>query len=210
MDDQQLTLWEIVEAPEERPLDCSEAQEQALQEAVTAREALHSSKSEEWYTPALYIEAVRRVLGGIDIDPASCELANRTVKATRFFSQEENGLSHDWPGRVFLNPPYGKAGGLSNQQIWSHKLIEQYQAGITTEAILLVNAATGEKWFDPLWSFSLCFSRRIKFYTAEGKPEQPTHGNVFIYMGPNVDRFISVFSEIGPVIPAGLVIRRSA
>ena len=62
----------------------------------------------ENYTPAVYIEAARRVLGEIDLDPASCFLAQETVKANRFFTKEENGLQQKWNGRVFLNPPYAR------------------------------------------------------------------------------------------------------
>jgi hypothetical protein len=38
----------------------------------------------EWYTPVKYIEAARRVLGNIDLDPASCEAAQTTVRARQF------------------------------------------------------------------------------------------------------------------------------
>ena len=51
-----------------------------------------SSKTNEWYTPAKYIEAARKVMGGIDLDPATCELANKTVKATKYHTKENNGL----------------------------------------------------------------------------------------------------------------------
>ena len=62
----------------------------------------------ENYTPAVYIEAVRRVLGEIDLDPASRRIAQETVKAKRFFTKEDDGLRQVWTGRVFLNPPYAR------------------------------------------------------------------------------------------------------
>lgn len=40
-----------------------------------------SSRSEEYYTPAPIVEAAREVLGGIDLDPASCDMAQETVRA---------------------------------------------------------------------------------------------------------------------------------
>jgi hypothetical protein len=43
-----------------------------------------------------------------------------------------NGLAQPWTGRDFLNPPYGKQGGTSNQEIWTRKLIAEYQAGNVT------------------------------------------------------------------------------
>src|SRR5262245_13067731 len=39
----------------------------------------------EWYTPPQYIAAARAVLGAIDLDPASSEIAQTTVQAGAFF-----------------------------------------------------------------------------------------------------------------------------
>ena len=103
-------------------------------------------------------------------------------------------------GRVFLNPPYGRDEDGSNQARWSARLIDQYRSGTTKEAILLVNAVTGEKWFAPLWDYTICFTdHRIKFYNTDGEYSQPTHSNAFIYFGPDPVKFARVFSHLGVV-----------
>lgn len=161
------------------------------------------SKSNEWYTPARYLRAVHSLLGGVDVDPASCTAANRTVRASAYFTKESDGFSKPWPGRVFLNPPYGKhSGNVSNQQRWAWRLIEQYEAGITTEAVLLVTAATSERWFQPLWNYPICFTaHRIAFVNEHGeKVRGNTKGGAFVYMGPQGERFCELFAEFGPVV----------
>jgi DNA N-6-adenine-methyltransferase (Dam) len=168
-----------------------------------SNKALQMSESNEWYTPTCYIEAARSVMGSIDLDPASCEFANERVKATTFYDVHTNGLHKPWHGRVWLNPPYGTIDGKSNQERWSCHLIAQYEAGITTEAILLVNAVTGNSWFQRLWNYPICFTNhRIRFYNANVLAGQPTHSNVFVYFGKKHTRFTEVFSQFGRVVPA--------
>lgn len=163
-------------------------------------EVLHSSATHEWYTPKKYIDAARSVLGAIDLDPASSAIANQTIEAANFYSLSDNGLSQPWHGRVWLNPPYGKINNQSNQALWSQRLIVEYRAGNVQQAILLVNAQTSEKWFQPLWQFPICFSdHRIRFESPTGKGKSPTHGNAFIYLGSSVERFQAVFSQFGEV-----------
>ena len=159
----------VEEYPDLRPLQKGSV---VLQEAAKRRDAaLRMSESNEWYTPSEYVEAARSVLGCINVDPASSDKANETVKAATYFTKEDDGLSHDWPGRVWLNPPYG---GLSAP--FTERLIRQYQAGITTAAVLLVNAnSTDTGWFQALWDYVLCFTidglveRRGRFLMLEAK-----------------------------------------
>lgn len=156
--------------------------------------------SAEWYTPAIYIEAAREVMGSIDTDPASCELANQVVKAKRYYTKEENGFTKHWTGKVWCNPPYGYD-SKCNQAQWSARLVEQYEAGITTEAILLVNAAVGTSWYDRMCEYPVCQPRRrINFITPVPKKHSNTHGSALFYLGPQAEKFARVFGQFGRVM----------
>ena len=58
----------------------------------------------EWYTPPEIIEAARRVLGTIDLDPASCAEAQEWIQARRWFGIEQDGLLQKWGGGCMAQP----------------------------------------------------------------------------------------------------------
>jgi hypothetical protein len=150
----------------------------------------------ENYTPAVYIDAARRVLGEIDLDPASCPIAQETVKAKRFFTKEDDGLRQEWSGCVFLNPPYAR--GVIN--LFVEKLLTEYHAGKVTAAVLLTNSFTDTAWFHALAAGGamFCFVKgRIKFYKADGTIVHPMRGQVFSYFGPSPEAFASEFGRFG-------------
>jgi hypothetical protein len=62
----------------------------------------HSSESAEWYTPSFLVESSRVVMGGIDMDPASSDKANRVVRASFYYTRLDNALERSWgaPGTV--------------------------------------------------------------------------------------------------------------
>lgn len=151
---------------------------------------------DEWYTPAEYLDRVRRVLGGIDLDPASTGQAQQIVRAARCFTKDDDALTRDWCGRVWLNPPYSK--GLLWQFI--SKMVREINIGNTTAAITLLNNFTDADWFQLACSIcdAICFPRgRIYFENASGKTDRPLNGQVFFYYGDDVDAFCSEFSALG-------------
>ena len=109
--------------------------------------------------------SAREVLGEISLDPASCALANETVKAVRYFTKDDDGLAQAWSGRVWLNPPYSLEGtprGMVSPRerivkLWIQRLIAEYKGGHVSEAILLTKADPKQRWFLPLWEFPICF-----------------------------------------------------
>ena len=181
---------------------------------ISAARYLHSSKTVEWYTPPAIIQAARTVLNDIDLDPASCLRAQQEVRAKQYYTQFEDGLSQPWYGRVWLNPPYGRDHrGESNQGVWSRRLLREYEQGDVTSAILLVNASTGTKWFQPLWSYPICFvAKRIAFLDEHGVAQSnPTHDNALVYFGDAPERFAAVFATWGTIISTtGVVPQRLA
>ena len=150
----------------------------------------------EWYTPKEYIELARLVMGSIDCDPASCDVAQETVRAGVYYTEETNGLDKDWDGNVWMNPPY--ATGMIEK--FCEKVAEEYMSGNTEQAVVLVNNATETSWFKSLVSCAsaVCFPHgRIRFMTASGKAGAPLQGQAFVYFGDNVEKFISEFQSIG-------------
>jgi ParB family transcriptional regulator, chromosome partitioning protein len=153
----------------------------------------------EWYTPATHIELVRRVLGEIDLDPASHPFAQQTVQAAQFFTQEDDGLARPWSGRIFCNPPYSK--GLITPFV--DKLLAEIASGNVREAILLTHNHSDTRWFQAALGLArrVCLTAgRLDFYGANGEIASPVQGQAFHYFGENVEKFEAVFSAIGAVL----------
>lgn len=154
----------------------------------------NNSGNNEWYTPAEYIEAARKAMGSIDTDPASNDIANKVVKAEKYYTIETDGLAHDWHGNVWMNPPYSS--DLITKFI--EKLKEQREN--YEQAIILVNNATETQWFYEIVKIAsaVCFPKsRVKFYMPDGKTGAPLQGQAVLYVGNNTEKFISAFGDIG-------------
>jgi phage N-6-adenine-methyltransferase len=155
--------------------------------------------SDEWYTPRYVIDAARKVLGKIDLDPASCAEAQQVIRAMAYASKANDSLRdrYPWLGRIWLNPPY------SNPLPWVEKLFQQYEAGNVRAALLLVNTTNSPQWARMLWQSEhrVCLlSRRIKFW----RPDRPDgkgfdRDQMIWYLGKDPQSFADVFSEWGAI-----------
>jgi len=67
----------------------------------------HSSATTEHYSPLEIVRAARKVMNGLDVDPASSDVANARIGAARYYTKETNGFTRAWGGRIWLNPPGG-------------------------------------------------------------------------------------------------------
>jgi phage N-6-adenine-methyltransferase len=159
----------------------------------------HNSGNNEWYTPAVYIEAVRGVMGNIDLDPASSVDANTIVQANTFYTISDDGLKQDWFGNIWMNPPYSS----SLIGLFIDKLVYHVNNKDISEAIVLVNNATETKWFQHLITVStmMCFpSKRIRYWAPGNTKSAPLQGQAFIYIGKNTKKFKKYFKQFGFIV----------
>ncbi len=172
--------------------------------APSIKEAVHNHRAQgsgenEWYTPQEYVEAARRVLGAIDLDPASSAVAQQRVQAGRIFTQEDDGLAHDWAGRVWLNPPYAQPAIRQ----FVEKMTGEVEAGRVSAAIMLTHNYTDTAWFHIAAgaASAICFTRgRIGFLDPDGKKAAPTQGQAFFYYGNDAAAFAQEFKAYGLIV----------
>jgi len=155
----------------------------------------------ERYSPPWLVEAARTVMGAIDVDPASCEYANRNVRAKKYFSRQNNGLRQHWHGRVFVNPPFGR-----EWRKWADKLIQEIEAGRTKQAFLIAPGrvlwVVGASWFRPLLRGSIFLpNERIEYFDPLSDKWLDVYlGSFCLYYGPQQLHFARVFGENGSIL----------
>lgn len=91
--------------------------------------------SDDWYTPQWIFESLNLTF---QLDVCSPPSGVPWIPAQKYFSQKDDGLSQDWAGLVWMNPPY------SNPLPWVRKFIQH------GNGVALVPTSNG-KWQDELW-----------------------------------------------------------
>lgn len=121
-------------------------------------------KNDEWLTPPHILKS----LGEFDLDP--CSPVNRPWNtANKHYTIEDNGLSKEWSGRVWCNPPYGLEAA-----IWLDKLAKH------GNGIALIFARTETKmFFDQVWNKAdslLFIEGRLFFHYVTGEKAKANSG----------------------------------
>jgi phage N-6-adenine-methyltransferase len=189
-EDQKQSAADAVQAQPENARD-------VLREIVRNHRAIGAGEN-EWYTPAEYAEMARAVMGSIDLDPASCDEANEVIKADAYYTKDDDGLSKDWHGNVWCNPPYSR----DLMPAFVEKLKNSFASGQVRQAILVSHNNTDTAWFHSLASVAsaICFpKKRIRFYRGDDIAA-PTNGQAFFYLGAQTEAFKDAFCGVGFVV----------
>lgn len=99
-------------------------------------EGLKSSLTDEWPTPRDLFERLDREFNfTLDV----CATDNNH-KCDHYFTKEQDGLSQDWTGVCWMNPPYGREIGR-----WMKKAYESSSKGAIV--VCLLPARTDTAWW---------------------------------------------------------------
>lgn len=139
--------------------------------------ALMSSASDEWETPQeLFDELDKKYHFQTDV----CALPHNT-KCKRFYSPSEDGLSQEWRGVCWMNPPYGRKIGA-----WVRKAYESAQAGATVVCLLPARTDTAW-WHDYCMKGEITFIRgRLKF--GGSKNGAPFPSAIVVFAAAQLER----------------------
>jgi hypothetical protein len=148
----------------------------------------------DFYSPPDLLSAARKALGSIDLDPASCRVANREVQAKRYYSWHEDGLTQAWFGRMWINPPFP-------WEAWAEKFVHEWDAGnIEAAVILCTTRVTTAKYFHDMVSRASAMLKmrgRVQFWGP--KAGAPDEGHELYFYGRDVAAFSREFLPFGRI-----------
>jgi len=95
-----------------------------------------SSKTDLWSTPQEFFDKYNQ-LYDFEIDVCA---SKENAKCTKFYTKEDDGLSKEWTGKCWMNPPYGRT-----IKQWMKKAYESSLNGATV--VCLVPSRTDTAWW---------------------------------------------------------------
>jgi phage N-6-adenine-methyltransferase len=130
-------------------------------------------QSVDWWTPP---EVFDKLNIEFDIDVASPIGGIDWIPAKKYYTEQDDGLTQDWEGTVWMNPPYGIATGS-----WLNRFVKH------GDGIALVFARTDTRWFHnyALKADALLFTKgRLKFINPERNDTSTSaSGSLFVACG---------------------------
>lgn len=112
---------------------------------------------DECYTPQWVFDALQI---DFDLDVASSDHPNIVVPARNRFTKDDDALSQDWYGRVWMNPPFSKI------TPWIDKFLNH------GNGICLVPLSSNGRWVNRMWESDLAVTylpANMAFMTRSGE-----------------------------------------
>lgn len=182
----------------------------------------------EFISPPLILDAVYSLLGEIDLDPLSSDLAQQHVQANHYLTPMDDGFNSEepWSGRVYCFPPSGmwtynkkrgkfnlshtyNVNGISGPVLGFQKMLAYYCQGHIRHGLYYANNLEVIRMDQRIFDFPVCipsFRPRLYRYDGEKIEHRDSEAGVFVHF-PNpekttesIENFIDSFERFGRII----------
>jgi hypothetical protein len=139
--------------------------------------------SDDYFTPP---EIFERLGVGFDVDVCAPPGGVPWIPAKTYLTQADDGLTTDWVGNVWLNPPF------SQPKLWVEKWLKH------ENGVLLAPTAKS-KWFNKLWDSNaklLLLPANLKFVDPKGSNGSIMLACVLAALGETNIKAVSNFGKI--------------
>lgn len=132
----------------------------------------YMSESNEWYTPFDLYETLDKEFN-FNLDPCATD---DNAKCDNYYTIDDDGLSQEWNGNVFVNPPYGR-----EIKHWVEKSFKESQ--MDNVIVMLIPSRTDTRyWHD--WIFGKAseirfIKGRLKFGGSKNSAPFPSAVVIF-------------------------------
>lgn len=212
-DDKQVTVVEFEYVGETRPASDGSEQTELVtdggpQTAPTTADGtdmsfVAGSKKDAWRTPPALYEPIAERIGGFDLDPcagpppAQLELPGDEEPAEDLEPTEiaewnvtlpTDGLTIDWYGDVWLNPPFSEKGD------WLAKAVDEWQHGDADRVFIVTPDATDVA----AWWHEYIAANAAVTYFVESRTNYVDPATAEAASGVSFNTAVSVFGEVPP------------
>ena len=103
---------------------------------------MFSKKSDEWATPQEFYDKLNKEFK-FTLDPCATD---QSAKCKKYYTMEDDGLSKDWTGSVFVNPPYSKSKEWVEKAIFETAIAPMLRNGADV-VVMLLPSRTDTRYF---------------------------------------------------------------
>jgi hypothetical protein len=149
-----------------------------------------SGPDDEWYTPKWLFDAL-----GLRFDVDVCAPVDRTYVSTPadvFYTEDDDGLAHDWDGLVWCNPPY------STPTPWAEKMIAH------GDGVLLSHVPINGLWCLRAWNRAhvVRLLQGMEFVRPDGTVQRPAYWLQLVAFGPTAgDAVMTLDDRLSDDVP---------
>ena len=138
----------------------------------------------ELYTPKWIFEEMGL---RFDLDVCASDNENIVVPADRYYTIKENGLTSEWVGRVWMNPPF------SEPRPWAEKWLNH------GNGIALLPLSGNSRWWRDLWNSEalvVMVKPNTGFINTEGEEKKIMYGISLWAIGNENVQAIKKFGKV--------------